>query len=209
MEQRTCTLDGCGGKHYGKGFCVKHYKADHHQRNLARSKENRAAWLAVHPDYASEYAAAYYVKHAELLKARAIAWSAANPERKQANDRAWVLANPERKRTSAAAWYAADPARNRVTHASWYAANKIKGREAWHRRRARKHANGYEVVSFVAILARDGMFCYLCQTEISSRSDLHFDHVTPLSKGGPHRESNLKPTHARCNLSKGSRILTD
>jgi 5-methylcytosine-specific restriction endonuclease McrA len=209
MGKRTCTLAGCGGKHYGKGFCAKHYKADHHQRTLARSKENRAAWLASHPAYAREYAAAYYAAHAELLRARALAWSAANPERKRSNDRAWALAHPERKRSNDAASYSSNPDRNRTRHAAWYLANRLKSRESTNRRRARKFANGFEVVSLSAILERDGMVCHICRADILTRADLHFDHVIPLAKGGPHRAFNIKPAHARCNLSKGSRILTN
>ncbi len=26
MEQRTCTIEGCGRNHYGHGYCSKHYK---------------------------------------------------------------------------------------------------------------------------------------------------------------------------------------
>jgi hypothetical protein len=207
MEQRTCTVDGCAGKHHGKGFCAKHYKADHHQRNLARANQNRAAWNDANPGFAREYAAAYYVEHAEQIKARSIAWNAANGDQKRTTYRAWLLANPGRKQAIDAAWQSANPARAKASHAAWYAANKLKGRESWHRRRARKHANGYEIVSFAAILERDGMVCHICTLPIASRSDLHFDHVIPLSKGGPHMAANIKPSHARCNLSKGPRIL--
>ena len=35
----------------------------------------------------------------------------------------------------------------------------------------------------------------------------HLDHVTPLSQGGKHIESNIVPCCRRCNLSKAARIL--
>jgi len=34
--------------------------------------------------------------------------------------------------------------------------------------------------------------------------DLHFDHVVPLSKGGPHTTENIRPSHSTCNLKKGA-----
>ncbi|MBT2266408.1 HNH endonuclease [Rhodococcus erythropolis] len=33
----------------------------------------------------------------------------------------------------------------------------------------------------------------------------HLDHVKPLSAGGPHMLSNLRPSCADCNLSKGAK----
>jgi 5-methylcytosine-specific restriction endonuclease McrA len=37
----------------------------------------------------------------------------------------------------------------------------------------------------------------------------HMDHVIPLSKGGPHCLANLRPSCAHCNLSKGSKKLSE
>lgn len=50
------------------------------------------------------------------------------------------------------------------------------------------------------------MTCHLCGDGIDSLADLHFDHVIPLSKGGPHVAANIRPSHALCNLRKGDRI---
>lgn len=35
MPERTCTIDGCGVKHYGRGLCRQHYNAQH---NASRGK---------------------------------------------------------------------------------------------------------------------------------------------------------------------------
>jgi len=37
--------------------------------------------------------------------------------------------------------------------------------------------------------------------------DLHFDHVIPLSKGGPHTYDNIRPAHSWCNMRKGTKLL--
>jgi hypothetical protein len=62
--------------------------------------------------------------------------------------------------------------------------------------------------------ALDGLFefslwyCQLCGQHISPETErgnplaLHWDHRDPLSLGGAHSISNLRPTHARCNLRR-------
>jgi 5-methylcytosine-specific restriction endonuclease McrA len=36
--------------------------------------------------------------------------------------------------------------------------------------------------------------------------NLHIDHVIPISKGGTDTLDNVRPSHAKCNLSKGNKI---
>ena len=79
---------------------------------------------------------------------------------------------------------------------------KILDRE-WTRKRRRLMDNGK--VDYAKILERDGMVCHICGGKIRNRRDLDFDHVVPLSKGGPHSEENVRPSHRRCNRRKGSR----
>ena len=71
------------------------------------------------------------------------------------------------------------------------------------RKRRRLMDNGK--VDYAKILERDGMVCHLCGGKIRNRRDLDFDHVVPLSKGGPHSEENVRPSHRRCNRRKGSK----
>jgi len=75
-------------------------------------------------------------------------------------------------------------------------------------RRARKRAATVEPVDFITVIERHGMRCHLCGDEIK-RGDLHFDHVVPLSKGGSHSTDNIKPSHSRCNLVKGAKLLPE
>lgn len=75
------------------------------------------------------------------------------------------------------------------------------------RRRARILETTREPVDYSAILAEYGMVCHICAVEIPGVQDLHFDHVIPLSKGGAHAMDNIRPSHARCNLSKGAKLL--
>lgn len=209
MSNRTCTVDECGTKHYAKGNCRKHYMAARYQANIDEERATRAAWRAANPDYMKSYNPAYYSDNRDALKASAAAWKEANPERKKANDASWSERNRERKNSMNRKRWHSDPERGRALHAAWYRRNKNKAKEADSRRRALMLANGYEVVDFGALLLEHGMVCHICKLDIPDESDLHFDHVIPLAKGGPHAAHNIRPAHAFCNRSKGARILTD
>lgn len=45
--------------------------------------------------------------------------------------------------------------------------------------------------------------CWMCGAELDG--GMHIDHVKPLSKGGWHCLSNLRPACGPCNLSKGAK----
>lgn len=53
--------------------------------------------------------------------------------------------------------------------------------------------------------------CNYCRTALAfdDRKSWHVDHVVPISRGGPHEVSNLVIACARCNMSKGARLLSE
>ncbi len=73
----------------------------------------------------------------------------------------------------------------------------------------KKRASTIEKVDFASILERDGLFCYICEQAILPDQAIDFDHVIPLSRGGVHTESNLKPTHHLCNRRKFNKLLEE
>lgn len=50
--------------------------------------------------------------------------------------------------------------------------------------------------------------CGLCGKPIVSFSDMHLDHIIPVSKGGETSPQNIQLTHAACNLRKRDRMPT-
>lgn len=58
-----------------------------------------------------------------------------------------------------------------------------------------------------SIIARDGMVCGICGNVIKAVQEIHIDHIVPISQGGKSVPENLQVAHARCNLSKGARLL--
>ncbi len=53
-----------------------------------------------------------------------------------------------------------------------------------------------------AVWNRDGGQCCIC----GSRSDLEFDHIIPISKGGATTFRNLQLLCKKCNIRKSDRI---
>ena len=208
MNKPTCSIEGCEQKCYGRGLCVKHYKADHYRRTIERRKVLAAAWIEANPGRKQAMDADYYKRNSEVIKARSAAYRVAHPEESRASVVAWGLANPERKRAGDMAWRVANMDKITPRRAAYHQANKEKSQQGAARRKARKLGNECERVSYVAILAKWGMVCHICGGEIADRTDLHFDHVIPLARGGAHAERNIRPSHAFCNLSKGARLIT-
>lgn len=61
-------------------------------------------------------------------------------------------------------------------------------------------------VDYEAVLDRDGYVCYLCGGGIDSPKNMHYDHIIPVTRGGPHSEDNISVTHASCNISKQNKL---
>lgn len=65
-----------------------------------------------------------------------------------------------------------------------------------------------ERVSRAFIIERDGSMCHICGKKCEPE-EIHLDHVVALAKGGTHEPENIKVSCARCNLSKGARLLDE
>ena len=58
------------------------------------------------------------------------------------------------------------------------------------------------------IIERDSGRCHLCRKKCRP-SEIHLDHVIPLSKGGTHTLENLRVACAKCNMAKGARACNE
>ncbi len=113
----------------------------------------------------------------------------------------------------------------------YYAANREKWNEYYkardrakpeaalarvHKRRARKLSNGTEPYTSKDMLDIYGSNCYMCGLPIDLsvsgkvgspnwENGLHIEHVIPLSAGGADRIENVRPSHGKCNLNKGTK----
>ena len=126
-----------------------------------------------------------------------------------ASNKKWREKNPERARDLNAAWRAANPEAWKAARDRAY--EKSKGSEATVRssktRQARvEAASTGDVVSLIAVLERHGMHCLICDKPIEHKSQLTYDHVIPIARGGLHTEENLRPAHRTCNSWKNDRL---
>lgn len=82
-------------------------------------------------------------------------------------------------------------------------------------RRAYKNNAKHEKYNISDVINFYGTVCYICSNEIDFSAPrrvglkgweqgLHIDHVIPISKGGDDILENIRPTHGKCNISKGS-----
>lgn len=55
------------------------------------------------------------------------------------------------------------------------------------------------------IWERGAGMCGICDLAVAFDSDMHIDHVVAWANGGRNEPSNLRATHARCNLTCANR----
>lgn len=63
-----------------------------------------------------------------------------------------------------------------------------------------------EDVSPIELYDGQNGICYICKGKFDFKQ-MELDHVMPIAKGGKHEKSNCKMACAKCNRSKGSKIL--
>jgi 5-methylcytosine-specific restriction endonuclease McrA len=210
-HRRTKSLDGLShtckvcanarrARHYEtnrEGAAAKakrRYLADPEKRKAA-SREYWQRQMAERPEVVREKgrlkAARLRAAHPERYRAAALRWQAANPDRVKAASRRTLVKNKP--------WLRPD---RREYKRLWALSNPEKAAAARARRKARRQ-NALTVPFTPGQLAqRMSMFdgCWMCGgpwTEI--------DHVKPLSKGGAHMLSALRPACRSDNAVKSDR----
>jgi 5-methylcytosine-specific restriction endonuclease McrA len=146
-------------------------------------------------------AKADYAKHRDKRSAVAKAKYAADPEPWKARRRKRYYEDPARAVAEATAWNRANKDRRKVIEKKWRDAN-MQGlvREAVRRRAAtRKGAPAlyFTPDQLAARAAYYGHRCWMCRAPMTE-----WDHVKPLTRGGWHCLSNLRPACRTCNASK-------
>ena len=102
-------------------------------------------------------------------------------------------------------WYEKNKAHCRKREANYRNKNRLHIRAKNMLRHARKKTTMVEPVSYKKILERDGYVCHICTGQVDT-SDIHFDHVVPLARGGTHTYDNIKVSHSLCNMRKGAKL---
>lgn len=175
------------------------YRAEHREAKAARDKayaqkhrekiaEYQKAYREAHREEAAEYHRRYREKHREsLLEA----------------DRKRYWDNREERSRYARERYLADREAVIARVERWRELHPEKWLEYQRLRRAR--VRGATVVKFSSSdlalrMSYFGNKCWMCSGPFE-----HIDHVKPISKGGSHMLSNLRPACRSCNSSKSAK----
>jgi 5-methylcytosine-specific restriction endonuclease McrA len=182
------------------------YRAEHHDKVLRAQAKHREH----NRDRISARAKAERLANGEHRRAVERKSHEKHREQKRAYELRRRTENLERERVRQAAFREANRERLRQRRRELYLQNierrRLKSRQEAMLRQARKAAVVVEPVSYRAIWERDQGICYLCGGGIEP-SDVHYDHVVPLSKGGAHSMANIRATHSICNLRKKDKII--
>lgn len=215
MADRVCSVDDCGKKVRPRGtLCSGHYA------DKRRSDPNRPRCIepdcdrALHAKGLCQYHWSQTPERRESHRQASLRWSRSNKDRDAENTRSWIAANKEKarelRRNWMRKWRAENPEAARQAFRAWQEANPERwaqlSRAGALKRKALKASTQTEPVDLALVLAEHGLWCHICSDPIEP-TDLHFDHVIPLSKGGPHTYDNIRPAHSWCNLRKGTKLL--
>lgn len=134
---------------------------------------------------------------------RSTRWTANNPARAREVQRAWRERNPEAMKAARAEWKRNNPERVREYRREVKRRNPMANRSYVRARTARRKGLTVVPVSSAGIAERMAYFggrCWMC----GSGDQITLDHVKPLSRGGAHALSNLRPACHDCNTRKGA-----
>ncbi|OZE35616.1 MULTISPECIES: HNH endonuclease [unclassified Rhodococcus (in: high G+C Gram-positive bacteria)] len=80
------------------------------------------------------------------------------------------------------------------------------------RKRALHFGVDYEHINRTKVYERDQWTCGICAEPIDpdcaypSMDSASLDHIIPISRGGPHRYTNVQAAHLGCNIAKADRV---
>ena len=176
------------------------------QRRPCRACLNseQAARRRADPDRARSLNRKSYWATRETRLAAMSEWGKLNRESRRTYARQYRSDRRDHINARERARYAADPSVKRAANARWRMANSDAVR-ASHRAfmagRNQVVARGrFTQEAIGARLAAFGYSCWMCGDTWE-----HLDHVKPLSKGGPHMLSNIRPACGPCNRAKGGK----
>jgi 5-methylcytosine-specific restriction endonuclease McrA len=186
---------------------VERYNARRRARYAADPTVRAAGkkWRQANKAKVKAHKKGHYARHREQVLARQKAYRIENGDEVRRRQRA--RANPEAQRIRSRRWYELNRERAAALAREWRKAHPEAQRERVRRRRARLRGATVERVDYAAVLERDGLRCYLCDTGI--RGPIDFDHIIPIARGGQHSYANIAVTHARCNRRKRDLLVEE
>jgi 5-methylcytosine-specific restriction endonuclease McrA len=149
-------------------------------------------------------------------------WRAENIEKERERHRLARLADPDKHRAKVRASYWKHHEKrlaarrlygkiNRAKETAYARFHLVQRRELYQEIKARKRAQNYgilaEKIDYRLILDRDGLTCHICLGDVPP-NEVSFDHIIPLSLGGPHALENVAVAHWACNRAKNIHTIS-
>lgn len=112
-----------------------------------------------------------------------------------------------------AAWYRQNKDAVKRRARAWKLENRDIAKDSDHRRRALARGSSVGSIDYAAVWTRDAGRCWICGFEVDPSLEYphpmyrSWDHVVPITAGGPHTMDNIALSHLRCNLSKKDKVL--
>lgn len=169
------------------------YKRRYYVANGEKVRAHIAEYRSKNKGLIKKRKSDYHFKNKNKLNAISRAWYHNNKDQASATARKNYLLNRRERIAKTALWQQSNPERSKELRAN-----------AKHRRRAREHGTYIGRISYKAIKSRNGMVCGICNLPIVDQ--YHYDHIIPISKGGPHVTDNIQLAHPKCNREKSDRI---
>lgn len=188
------------GREYAKRKRLAMSEGDR-QNHAQKCKDWRNKKLQNNPNFWKEE---YRKNHKRnLKKSSKYYWN--NREEKIKEMKIWRKHNSEKYRQSVKRWREKNYEKMLTSHRRWLKENATHVREYNRKKRAVKNKVTIKQFSKKELDQRMSVFGYQCS--YCGGEFEQVDHVKPLSKGGPHCLSNLRPACKKCNLSKHNKNL--
>lgn len=207
----TCSIENCEGLHKARGFCCKHYRAHRIATGEVTRPKSKpkprtektltcthcgCIYFAFHQSkYCSRSCRSRgdFLKRGEAGKLRAV-----NIEARRRYQKAYYLKNRNSILEKTARYIKMNP--------QVAAANK-----AMRKTSKKGQIRGKDLL---ALLRRSDGRCTYCKGVLSvggqsCDSSLNWDHIIPVSRGGPGAIGNLTPSCRKCNLEKRSMLVME
>lgn len=163
------------------------YATDEEYRK--RILEARSVYIRENQEGVRRASRLYYHRNKEQSIERGRIWREANSDKSREYNQRYYQANADRLKQEAGQWR-----------------KKNQGKRAQYEAKRRAWKSGHNVdtepISRVAVIERDKATCYICGDGPLSDSEIHLDHVVPLSRGGAHVLDNVRVACATCNCKK-------
>jgi len=163
------------------------------------SVTNRAYYQA-NREEATAAARSHYQENKESIIAHSRAYHLQNRERLNANSRAYYQENKESINAYKRAYHLQNKEAENTRSRAYQKSHPEVFAKARHTRRANRLDNGIFAITSKELKRIQSSPCTHC----SSTTNIHVDHVIPLSKGGRHSIGNLQALCQSCNTSKSA-----